>query len=174
MNKLKTINIKGKQYVEVHERLKYFRTNFKDWALTTEVIEKTDTSILIQANAINPEGITKATGLAEEEKGSTFINKTSYVENAETSAIGRCLGCLGIGIDSGVASYEEVSNATVNQKDTMTKYTLDIGDENWSKVLRYIAENKKQGIDKLVSNLKIKYDITAPVKKELIKISKLK
>ena len=47
MNKLKTINIKGKEYVEVAERLKYFRSQYKDWALTTEVLEKTDTSILI-------------------------------------------------------------------------------------------------------------------------------
>ena len=174
MNKLKTINIKGKEYVEVAERLKYFRSQYKDWALTTEVLEKTDTSILIQAKAINPEGIVKATGIAEEEKGSTFINKTSYVENAETSAIGRCLGCLGIGIDSAVASYDEVANATKNQTDVMTKYTLDIGDENWSKVLRYVAANKKLGIEKIVSNLKLKYDIKAPVKKELVKLTKTK
>ena len=174
MNKLKTINIKGKEYVEVAERLKYFRSQYKDWALTTEVLEKTDTSTLIQAKAINPEGIVKATGIAEEEKGSTFINKTSYVENAETSAIGRCLGCLGIGIDSAVASYDEVANATKNQTDVMTKYTLDIGDENWSKVLRYVAANKKLGIEKIVSNLKLKYDIKAPVKKELVKLTKTK
>ncbi len=56
----------------------------------------------------------------------------------------------------------------------MTKYTLDIGDENWSKVLRYVAANKKLGIEKIVSNLKLKYDIKAPVKKELVKLTKTK
>ena len=56
-----------------------------------------------------------ATGLAEESKNSTFINKTSYVENAETSAWGRALGNLGIGLDTSVASADEVSNAIANQ-----------------------------------------------------------
>ena len=44
--KLKTIKIQGKDYVEVHERLKYFRNNYKDFSLVTEVIEKTENSIL--------------------------------------------------------------------------------------------------------------------------------
>jgi hypothetical protein len=37
MKELKSINIKGKQYVEVNERLRYFRENFKDWSLESEV-----------------------------------------------------------------------------------------------------------------------------------------
>ena len=112
--KLKTIDVKGKKYVEVHERLKYFRTNFKNHSLITEVVEKTDSSILIKAVITNEEGKVIATGLAEEVKGSSFINKTSYVENCETSAWGRALGNLGIGLDSAVASYEEVANAKLN------------------------------------------------------------
>ena len=111
MKQLKSINIKGKEYVEVNERLRYFRENFKGWSLESEVIEKTDTSVMIKAIIKDDKGIIKATGLAEEIKGSTFINKTSYVENCETSAWGRALGSLGIGIETSVASYEEVANA---------------------------------------------------------------
>ena len=55
------------------------------------------------------------TGTAYEKEGSTFINKTSYIENAETSAVGRALGFCGFGIDTSVASYEEVTNAINNQ-----------------------------------------------------------
>ena len=123
MKELKSINIKGKQYVEVNERLRYFRENFKDWSLESEVVEKTNTSIIIKAIIKDQEGRTRATGLAEEVKGSTFINKTSYVENCETSAWGRALGNLGIGIETSVASYEEVANA-IKQQDQNTKKTL--------------------------------------------------
>jgi len=123
MKELKSINIKGKQYVEVNERLRYFRENFKDWSLESEVVEKTNTSITIKATIKDAEGRTRATGLAEEVKGSTFINKTSYVENCETSAWGRALGNLGIGIETSVASYEEVANA-IKQQDQKTKKTL--------------------------------------------------
>lgn len=174
MAKLKTVNIKGKEYVEVNERLKFFRKNYPKHSLTSEVIEKTDDSILIQASITDENGKVLASGLAEEVKGSTFINKTSYVENAETSAWGRCLGNFGIGIDSSVASFEEVANAVTQQKETptITKFSLDIGDENWAKVLKYVASNKSLGMEKIVSNLKLKYDIKAPIKKELSKLVK--
>lgn len=83
MAKLKTINIKGKEYVEVNERLIHFRKNFPNYSLTTDIVEKTDQSITILASILNEEGRVIANGLAEEFKGSTFINKTSYVENCE-------------------------------------------------------------------------------------------
>jgi len=113
--KLKTIKIKGKDYVEVNERLKYFRNNYPGFSLTSEVIEKTPDSILILTTIRNDSGVAVSTGLAEEIKGSTFINKTSYVENCETSSWGRALGNLGIGLDTSVASAEEVQNAIANQ-----------------------------------------------------------
>ncbi len=49
MNKLKSIKIKGKDYVEVHEKIKYFRATYPNYSLTSEVIEKTESSILLQA-----------------------------------------------------------------------------------------------------------------------------
>ena len=55
------------------------------------------------------------TGTAYEKESSTFINKTSYIENCETSAVGRALGMAGFGIDTSVASAEEVKNAINNQ-----------------------------------------------------------
>ncbi len=46
MAKLKTVNIKGKEYVEVNERLIYFRKNFPNYSLKSKVLDKTDNSIL--------------------------------------------------------------------------------------------------------------------------------
>lgn len=112
---MKTTDIKGKPYVEVNERIKYFRANFKDWALTSEIVSLENGVCVIKATVLNPEGVVKATGYAYEKEGSTFINKTSYIENCETSAWGRALGNLGIGIDTSIASAEEVLNASLNQ-----------------------------------------------------------
>jgi ribose 1,5-bisphosphokinase PhnN len=53
--------------------------------------------------------------MAHEVKGSSHINNGSHIENAETSSVGRALGFLGIGIDTSIASADEVQNAVQNQ-----------------------------------------------------------
>lgn len=141
MEKLKSINIKGKQYVEVNERLRYFRENYKDWSLESGVIEKTENSIIIKATIKDNEGRVRATGLAEEIKGSTFINKTSYVENCETSAWGRALANLGIGIDVSVASFDEVANAITQQK-PKPKKKKPISEERFEEAILAISEGR--------------------------------
>ena len=114
--KLKTVNIKGKEYVEVSTRIKYFRENYPNYSLITEIVEISPDHAIIKASVLNEEGRVMATGLALEEKSSSFINKTSFLENAETSAIGRALGCFSIGLEgSGIASADEVANAINNQ-----------------------------------------------------------
>ena len=93
---MKTVNIKGKNYVEVNERLKYFREHFKGYSLLSEIVELTDERIVIKARILSPDLIEVANGLAYELAGSSFINKTSYIENCETSAWGRALANFGI------------------------------------------------------------------------------
>lgn len=105
---MKTVNIKGKEYVEVNERLKEFRNNFKDYSLTTEIIELTPDYCVLKAVITDDKGVIRATGLAQESRESSYINKTSYVENCETSAWGRALGNFGIGIDSAICTAEEL------------------------------------------------------------------
>jgi len=166
--KLKTINIKGKDYVEVNERLKYFRNNYPKYSLTTEVIEKTTDSILIKATIRDEQDREIATGIAEEIKGSTFINKTSYVENCETSAWGRALANMGIGLDTSVASAEEVQNAIANQSTKKEgTYTLKVGDEKWEKVLQFVADNKSKGLSWIIERLETKFVITKDVQTKL-------
>ncbi len=114
--KLKTTDIKGKPYVEVNERLRYFRETYPGHALISKIHELTPEYCVITACVLDANGLTLATGTAREVNGDSFINKTSYVENCETSAWGRALGCFGIGIGGSVASAEEVGNAILNQK----------------------------------------------------------
>jgi len=115
MSKLKTINIKGKEYVEVNERIRAFRELYPKGSIMTEMVSNQDGMCVFKTNIIVDNQIL-ATGHAYEREGSTFINKTSYVENCETSSIGRALGVLGIGIDTSVASAEEVGNAIAQQE----------------------------------------------------------
>tara|TARA_R110002020_G_scaffold310511_1_gene526240 strand:- start:3 stop:548 length:546 start_codon:yes stop_codon:yes gene_type:complete len=121
---LKTINIHGKQYVEVNERIKYFRKHYTDWALESDIEklefitlgEKEYLMCVMKSLIKNPDGIIKATGTAYEILGSSNVNKTSFIENCETSANGRALGNLGIGIDNSIASADEVKIAIAQDK----------------------------------------------------------
>lgn len=114
---LKTLDVKGKDYVEVNERVKAFRMLYPEGTIVTEIKQIENGSVIIQATIYADYENDKvlATGIAQEKEGSTYINKTSYIENCETSAVGRALGFLGIGIDTSIASAEEVQNAIVNQ-----------------------------------------------------------
>ena len=113
---METIDIKGKSYVMVHERIKEFRKKYPNGSILTEMLSNNDGVCVFKAMVYlgGKEGCV-AVGHAYEKEASSFINKTSYIENAETSAIGRALGVLGIGIDTSLASADEVANAVKNQ-----------------------------------------------------------
>lgn len=117
MEKLKAIDVKGKNYVMVNERLKYFREHFEGYALISDIIEITPDRVCILAKILDGNGSVKATGIAFEEKQSSYINKTSYIENCETSAWGRALANFGIGIDENVSSADEVAHAIEIQEE---------------------------------------------------------
>ena len=116
-NKLKTVNIKGKDYVMVNERIKAFKELYPDYAIVTEIEHLGDGMCVIKAMVMDAEGNPKATGHAYEKEGSSPINKTSYIENCETSAVGRALGFMGIGIDTSICSAEELAIA-ISQQET--------------------------------------------------------
>lgn len=117
---IKTTDIKGKGYAEVNQRIKAFRMVYPEGFINTEMISNVGGVCVFRAsvgyqteNGLHVLG----TGTAYEKEESSFINKTSYIENCETSAVGRALGMAGFGIDVSVASFEEVSNAIANQGD---------------------------------------------------------
>ena len=168
MCKLKTINIKGKEYVEVNERLKAFRSlpEYKGYSLVSDIISLENGVITVKASIYDADGRIIATGLAQEKESSSFINKTSFVENCETSAWGRALGNLGIGIDTSVASAEEVENAINNQnnpKEPTINNDIDIIEglkacSDLNNLKKYWQENRPKVTDKKEFD-KIKNDI---------------
>jgi len=124
MANLKTIKIHNKDYVEVNQRVKYFCETYKGGQITTELISDVGGKCIFKATA-TIDGIVVATGHAYEKEGAGNINKTSYLENCETSAVGRCLGFAGIGIDASIATYEEVQTAILQQKEIEKKESKD-------------------------------------------------
>ena len=173
----KTTNIKGKQYVEVNERIKYFRESgqYEGWSLTSEVYHLDEASCVIKASVLNDKGEIVATGFAQEDKSSSYINKTSYVENCETSAWGRALANLGIGIDTSIASSNEVTMAIAKQNNesstpkakvkTANKATLlELTEDIKSKMLKAVKDGKKDAVENALG----KYKITAEQRKEIL------
>lgn len=109
------VDIKGKEYATVNQRVKAFRMVHPGGSTQTEIISLADGIVVMKATVCDEDGRVLATGYAREKESSSFINKTSFIENCETSALGRALGFCGFGIDTSIASYEEVETATVNQ-----------------------------------------------------------
>lgn len=128
---IKKTDIKGKKYAEVSERILAFRKLNPNGRIKTEIIDKTDNDVTIKATIIDENMNELATGYASEVKKG-LVNSISMLENCETSAIGRALGFCGFGIDSGIASGQDME-----------------------KVEQYKQKNKKEEI---YNNMFISYD----------------
>ena len=155
---MKTIQIKGKPYIPVNERLKHFRTSdqFKDWAIAEEITDINDSEILVKISIIDQEGRCRVNAHSHEYRDSSMINKTSFLENAMTSALGRALGYLGIGIDTSIATYEEVGNA-VKKQDLFKRQKLTD-----AQVKKTLEGTREQAL-----NVMAKFDLT-PNQKQLL------
>ena len=99
---IKTTDINNKPYAEVNQRIKAFRMLYPTGTISTEIISNIDGVVIFKASVFDDEGKLLGTGTAYEKESSNFINKTSYIENCETSAVGRALAMCGIGIDLSV------------------------------------------------------------------------
>ena len=110
-----TIDIEGKSYTTVANRIIIFRRYFSDYSIVTDILQNDDIKVVVQTKITTPSGVVIASGLAEEFRGKNIINTTSALENAETSSIGRALACLSLG-GSEYASANEVENAISQQE----------------------------------------------------------
>ena len=147
---IKTTNIKGKDYAEVNQRIKAFRMLYPNGSISTSIESLENGVVVMRAVVKDEEDHVLGTGYAYEKESSSFINKTSYIENCETSAVGRALGMLGIGIDTAVASYEEVSNAIAQQeaqKAEAENQKIENSVISEVKVKALIARCDKEGVD---------------------------
>lgn len=112
--KTKAVSIKGKKYVLVADRIIFFNSEYPNGCIQTQLITPFESdTIIIQAtiypDMAHPER--KFTAYSQAVKGDGYINKTSALENSETSAVGRALALMGIGVIESVASVDEIHKA---------------------------------------------------------------
>ena len=146
---IQTTDIKGKAYSEVPQRIKAFRMVYPTGSILTDMVSN-ENGVCIFRASVGYEDESGyhclGNGTAYEKEGSTFINKASYIENCETSAVGRALGMAGFGIDASIPSAEEVANAIANQtEDKQEKQERKATPNQISFLLtKYSGENLKK------------------------------
>lgn len=111
----RAIKIKGKDYVMVADRVRYFNEEYPDGCITTELLSDPDAQRVVVAATVLPDANLPARKFSAHSQaivGDGMINKTAALENAETSAVGRALALMGIGVIESIASADEISKAT--------------------------------------------------------------
>lgn len=112
---IETIKLGAKGYAQVNERINAYRKVYPSGSIETEIDEIRDDYVRIKAIVSDEQDRIIATGTASEvitgNDKKDYINKTSMIENCETSAVGRALGFAGFGVDTSIASAEDMEKA---------------------------------------------------------------
>lgn len=111
-------NVKGKNYAEVAQKVQAFRNLIPGGFITSEIIRFDPGIVYMKSEAgyyENGNKVVLSTGHAFERQDASNVNKTSYIENCETSAVGRALAFIGIGSESSISSVEELKQAIETQ-----------------------------------------------------------
>lgn len=117
----KAIDIKGKKYVLVSDRVIYFNEQYPEGSIVTELVSEPSDPMVVMKATVMPNEIEegrcnrKFTGWSQAKWGDGYINKTSALENCETSAVGRALAMMGIGVIDSIASVDEINKAQTSK-----------------------------------------------------------
>lgn len=157
-----------KDYITVNERISKFYETYPNGRIITELLKWEDGIIIMKAYAFRDESnVVGATGHAYEKEGSTYINKTSALENAETSVVGRCLANLGLEIKRSVASKEEVENAIDQQEILKKEKNEPIPDQ--VKIKYQLAKGDLEKLEEWTDSMKAKGFTFSQIEQFLIK-----
>lgn len=126
-----SVNIHGKEYITVAERLLEAKDHIK--SISTEVLYQSP--VVIKATVVTDKGSFTGISAANESKA---IEKQSPYEVAETSAVGRALGFAGFGIVEGIATADEMVKAFPDDKSN----EQIVKETNYGKCSKCGADNK--------------------------------
>lgn len=145
----------GKKYTEVFIRVEALRRTFgTSLGIETEIRVDDGNRVVIQAYIKNDKGMTIGSGIAEEIRGSSNVNKTSAMENAETSAVGRALASLGLHGGQYASAFElEVSS---NNKEALKEQAAANAQERQAPMPQHLAvdDGMQSYLDERLEELK--------------------
>ncbi len=144
-----------KKYAEVNQRIKAFRMVYPTGTIETTMLNDNDGICVFRAEVYDGYKLL-ATGTAREDSKSSYINQTNYIENCETSAVGRALGMCGFGVDVSLASADEVQNS-IDKQDKIDKNPMT---EEQSYTMASLTPDQKETVRKFY-------------KKDIMKLTKL-
>jgi hypothetical protein len=149
----RAISIKGKSYVLVSDRIIYFNEKYPEGSIETQLIsEPGDDMVLVQAIVLpdshNPTRV--FTAYSQAKWGDGMVNKTAALENCETSAVGRALEMMGIGVIDSVASVDEI-----NKAQTQPEYVPHTPNKTGDKNLNVATQAQRKRIMDLTHALDI-------------------
>lgn len=156
----KAIDFKGQKYVLVKDRVNYFNEQYPTGSITTELLSDTDADRVVVKATVTPKAGEPQTftGLSQALWGDGFVNKTSAIENCETSAVGRALAFMGIGVIDSIASIDEINKAqattpTLRQDPELTEIKKQINAKLIEKGIEDYGEYFKEvaGTDKITN-----------------------
>lgn len=126
----------SKKYAEVHERVKAYRKVYPNGTIKPEMVKFEDGICIYKCEVTNNEGDLIAMASASEkltgDSKKDYINQTSMLENCETSAVGRALGFAGFGVDTAIASAEEIKRAE-SKHNPVDDMPIQEGQKQWLK-----------------------------------------
>lgn len=156
------VKIHNKDYWTVAERIAKFREDHPEYGIETQLIHHDSEKVMMKAlifaeeTAVIIDGVATgsadeqrliATGYSEEFRDASAINKTSALENAETSAVGRALAFFGLA-GTEIASADEVAAAITQQREkelyASFQKTTQANEENHESLLairEFLAED---------------------------------
>lgn len=162
---IETIKLGNKGYAQVNERIKAFRKVYPSGSIQTCIDEIRDDYIRFKAVVYSENRDTIATGYASEkitgDNKKDYINSASMVENCETSAVGRALGFAGFGVDTAIASAEDIEKSSQRSKGFEIYKDMFIRDEDAKRVIKVVVGDlmRKMGV--------VKASLSDVVEKEL-------
>ena len=151
---IETIKLGAKGYAQVNERIKAYRKVYPTGSIITQIEEIREDYVRIRAEVRDEAGNIVSTGVASEmltgDNKKDYINKTSMVENCETSAVGRALGFAGFGVDTAIASAEDIERTKQSNKTFEIYNNMLIRDEEAKYVIKVAIGDlmRKMGVVK--------------------------
>lgn len=112
--KSKAVKIQGKDYILVSDRVLYFNETYPNGGIMTVLVSEPSSDHIVMKAIIVPDWTNperQFTGYSQAVVGQGMVNKSAALENAETSAVGRALGMMGIGVIESIASADELNKA---------------------------------------------------------------